>query len=94
MIYLLTNFLQIIFTEVHYEKMEGKFCADTGHESFSNLTAAKNECSKDFFCKGVNDQNCDGHDFRLCLIGYEYSDASGFDSCAVYDKIGMIYFFL
>ena len=93
MIYLLPNFLQIIFTEAHYEKMEGKFCVDT-FDSFSNLTAAKTACSEEFFCKGVNDQNCDGSEFTLCLVGYDYSDASGLHSCAIYDKKGMIYSFL
>ena len=95
--YRFTNLLQIIFTDemiehkmIVYEKMEGKFC-DNGNESFSSLTAAKNECSQDFFCKGVSDQNCDGHNFKLCLIGYEFSDARGLDSCVVYDKKGMIY---
>ena len=97
--YRFTNLLQIIFTDemiehkmIVYEKMEGKFCVDSGrNESFSSLISAKNECSQDFFCKGVNDQNCDGHEFKLCIIGYEYGDASSFDSCVVYDKKGMIY---
>ena len=93
MIYLLLNFLQIIFTDQHYKKIEGKFCIDT-YDSFSNLTAAENECSQHVMCKGVNDQKCDGSEFRLCLIGYEYSDASSFLQCAVYDKKGIIYSFL
>ena len=101
MMYSFTNFLQIIFTDemiehkmIVYEKMEGKFCDTHPNTSFSSLTAAKNACSLEFFCKGVNDQNCDGHDFTLCLIGYEYSNASSFDSCVVYDKKGIIYSFL
>ena len=72
---------------MYYSKLEQKNCFPEAHYGhFDSEQAAKEECSRESYCRGISDSKCDGKNYKLCSLGYRYR-SSQIGSC-VYEKRG------
>ena len=81
---LVTNFL--LFTEI-YEIKEDTYCLQD-YGFFNDLEEAKAGCDADPTCGKINDEQCDGTNFKLCKKGIKLELSS--QGTCVYDKEGKV----
>lgn len=80
--------------DVKYIPFNDKDCESDDYGHYTNIEAAKESCSHDNSCQGINVPDCDdnGDRISLCVRGSIYQ-RSDFGTC-VYNKTGyyIIYF--